>query len=232
MNLTPNAVGRLVLALACVLGCGFEDVARPTGREPIVGGPCEGCETVFVGMPDRFTSQSRIAPTGEPGEPMRIMGQVKHADGTPAPGTIVYAYHTNAGGIYPRDRERHGAQAVRHGTLRGWASADKDGRYQFDTIRPGGYPNSADPQHIHMHVIEPGRCTYYIDDIMFRDDPRLTPDKIERINRNRGGPGILMLRRDEHGVWIVERDIHLGQGVPDYPARARGDGKAAREPGM
>jgi len=181
-----------------------------------VGGPCEGCESVFERLPEEVPSSSRIAPTGEQGEPLVIQGRVTHRDGSPAPGTIIYAYHTDTEGIYPRDESLRGLAAYRHGRLRGWARADDNGKYRFETIRPGGYPGSDQPQHVHMHVIEPGRCTYYIDDIIFTDDPRLTPGLIEQYNHGRGGPGIVT-PRDEEGVWFVERDIVLGERIPDYP---------------
>lgn len=183
--------------------------------EPILGGPCEGCEAVFQGCPAQLEAETRIAPADEPGEPLRIEGLVHHADGAPAPGIIVYAYHTNSSGIYPRDESLKGTAAYRHGTLRGWAQADAEGRYRFDTIRPGGYPGSTLPVHIHMHVIEPGRGTYYIDDIVFTDDPRLTDDVRQRYDHGRGGSGIVTPNRLGDGIWVVERNIVLGLGVDD-----------------
>lgn len=189
---------------------------RPIGHEPIVGGPCEGCEAVFQGLPDEVPTVARIAPRDEPGDPMRIEGRVVLADGTSAPGTIVYAYHTDIQGVYPRDERYRGRAAFRHGRLRGWARVDESGHYRFDTVRPAGYPDSRIPQHVHMHVIEPGRCTYYISDIVFDDDPRLTPDLRARYDSGRGGSGVVATTRDADGIWRVERDIVLGEGVPGY----------------
>jgi protocatechuate 3,4-dioxygenase beta subunit len=66
-----------------------------------------------------------------------------------------------------------------------------------------------------MHVIEPGRCTYYIEDVLFDDDPLLTP--LERSRReNRGGIGLAVPLREGSG-WVVTRDIVLGAAVPGYP---------------
>jgi len=191
--------------------------ARP--REPILELPCEGCEAVFEGLPTTLTSASRIAPASEPGQPLRIVGTVRDGKGRPAAGVIVYAYHTNARGIYPTN-ERLRAAGYRHGRLRGWAMTDEKGRYRFDTIRPAGYPNTDLPQHVHMHVIEVGRFSYYIDDIMFEDDPRLTPEMRRRMSSKRGGSGLARPRKDG-GVWIVVRDIVLGQNIPGYPGVAR-----------
>lgn len=185
-------------------------------RERIAGLPCEGCDAVFVQMPPSIPTQARIAPAAEPGEAMHVQGLVLDTKGGPVPGVIVYAYHTNAGGIYPRDPSLNGSSADRHGRLRSWVRSDAQGRYRFDTIRPGGYPGSGVPQHIHLHVIEPDRCTYYIDDIVFRDDPRLAPHLQRYTPERRGGDGITVPERDSEGVWQVTRDIRLGMHIGDY----------------
>ena len=185
-------------------------------REPVVGLPCEGCEAVFDGMPDSLAWSARIAPPDEPGEALRIEGVVRDGNGRPVAGVVVYAYHTDEEGIYPRDERRRG-YAARHGRLHGWARTAAGGRYRFDTIRPAGYPGTDIPQHVHMHVIEPGRCTYYIDDIHFADDPRLSDAVRRRLTTGRGGSGLAMPVRDADGLWRVTRDIVLGENVPGYP---------------
>lgn len=213
-------VGRpamMALVAACLLGASAcaqaEAPSRERPREPVVGLPCEGCEAVFEGLPESLASSARIAPVGEPGEPMRIEGTVLDASGKPASGVIVYAYHTNDRGIYPRTGRSGERAATRHGALRGWALSDGNGRYRFETIRPAGYPQTDIPAHVHMHVIEPGRCTYYIDDILFEDDPRLTESHRRQLDRGRGGSGVVSPRRDPNGAWVVTRDIHLGRGI-------------------
>ena len=188
--------------------------AQAAARVPVVGLPCEGCEAVFVGLPEAPTSTSRIAPEDEPGESMRIEGTVYDAAGRPAAGVIVYAYHTDATGAYPSD-ERLRGDAARHGRLRGWAISDVRGRYRFDTIRPASYPDAVTPAHVHMHIIEVACCTYYIDSIQFDDDPRLTPEERERDSEGRGGPAVVQPER-RGDVWRVRRDIILGEGVPGY----------------
>ena len=177
-------------------------------QEPVVGLPCEGCELVMDGMPEVLTLEGRIAPAGEPGEPLTVDGTVYDADGSPAPGIIVYAYQTDANGIYPRG-------PTGHGRLRGWAKTDADGRYRFTTIRPGAYPGRDIPQHIHLHILEPGNVTYYIDDITFTDDP-LLPDTERTRTTCRGGCGVSEPWRDGDGTWRVRRDIVLGLEIPGY----------------
>lgn len=184
------------------------DAARVTGEEVVVGQPCEGCEHVFAGLPSQLSTTARLAPPAQPGEPLRVSGTVKNTAGVPQANVVIYAYQTDRGGIYPR-------AATRHGALRGWVRTDAKGRYVFSTIRPGAYPGANIPQHIHMHVIEPGRCTYYIGDVLFADDPFLTAPHRQRERNARGGSGIVRPAGSKSG-WTVNRDITLGLNVPGY----------------
>lgn len=193
---------QVVAILLLAAGCA-------AAHEPVIGGPCEGCELVFVGMPEEIGPVARIAPTAESGEPMVLEGTVTERAGRPVPGVIVYAYHTDAAGVYP-------SASTRHGRLRGWVRSDQDGDYRFDSIRPGPYPGRTTPAHVHLHVIEPGRATYWIDSVEFSDDP-LLPEASRRPDPSaRGGPGVVTPTRDAEGVWHVRRDIVLGHSIPGY----------------
>jgi protocatechuate 3,4-dioxygenase beta subunit len=198
---------RTLLVRATAFTATLTSGANAAPRESVIGGPCQGCEWVFDGQPDLLRSQARIAPVDELGAPMVIEGTVKTIRGVPAPGVIVYAYHTNRTGIYPH-------AANRHGTLRGWARTDTQGRYRFDTIRPGAYPSRDVPEHVHMHVIEPGIGTYYIENLEFQDDPLNS----KRPREDRGGDGFVLPVRN-NGVWQTYRDIVLGHNIPGYPRR-------------
>ncbi len=194
-------------------------------RERIVGLPCEGCESVFEGRTSTLTSTARIGRIDEPGEHMVLNGIVRNRARQPVAGVIVYAYQTNSNGIYPTDENRLGQASHRHGKLRAWAKTNAQGEYEFETIRPAGYPGTDLPQHIHMHIIEPGRCTYYIDDVMFLDDPLLTATKRRQLTGGRGGDGVSMPTRVQgrNGVlqWRLSRDIMLGEKISGYDGCAR-----------
>lgn len=218
-------VRHVLVAIGLLVG-GFACSARPDAdlgrREPIVGLPCEGCEAVFEGLPTDVDWRTRIAAVAEPGERMQLEGTVRDAAGRVVGGVLVYAYHTDARGLYPRATAPPGPAAARHGRLRGWAKSDARGRYRFDTIRPAGYPDSDLPAHVHMHVLEPGRCTYYIDDLLFADDPRLTSNRRQAMTPGRGGDGVASPTQDARGTWRAVRDIVLGANIPGYPAREVG----------
>ncbi len=215
------AFSRAVLALAFLMPAACDapasDHAAATAINrpvPVIGHPCEGCEAVFDGMPAAIPSSSRIVSVGEPGVPMRISGRVLDRAGRARAGVVIYAYQTDHSGIYPRPAQPLGREAMRHGRLRGWVRSDAQGRYAIDTIRPGSYPGEDVAEHVHMHVLEPGCFTYYIDDVMFLDDPKLSAEE-RREARGTGGNGILRPLIVD-GRWQVERDIVLGLGVPGH----------------
>ena len=133
---------------------------------------------------------------------MVIEGTVATMRGAAAPGVIVYAYHTDHNGIYP-------LAANRHGRLRGWALTDAQGRYHFDTIRPGAYPSRNVAEHVQMHVIEPGIGTDRIDNLVFEDDPL---NSLHSREQRGGDESMSPVRRN--GDWQARRDNVLRRNVP------------------
>lgn len=173
---------------------------------------CEDCELMLQGMPTSLSWATTISTSEDPGEPLVVSGTIYKSDGkTPAPGVILYVYHTDQKGKYTPSKAQ--VNGRRHGHLRGWMKSDERGRYEFTTIRPGSYPNSNNPQHIHPIIQEPGSSYYWIDEYLFEDDPLLT-DKEKAHQPKRGGSGILALKKNDKGIWIAKRDIILGLNVP------------------
>jgi protocatechuate 3,4-dioxygenase beta subunit len=182
----------------------LDDLAGQDRVEPLPA--CEWCGATEA--PEELSWETRIAGPDEPGEPLVISGKVLEADGeTPAPGVVVYLYHTNAAGVYAKRGDETG-NGRRHGYLRAWLRSGPDGRYRFTTIRPAPYPNRTEPAHIHAVLLEPGKPEYWIDSFMFEGDPFITPE-VRAPLRNRGGPGIVRLEKDENGTWRGHRDIVL-----------------------
>lgn len=217
MPTLPRAALALALVLLAACDAPASDRAAATAINrpvPVIGHPCEGCEAVFDGMPAEIPSSIRLVPFGELGVPMRITGRVLDGSGRARAGVVIYAYQTDRTGIYPRPAQRLGFDAMRHGRLRGWVRSDAQGRYAIDTIRPGSYPGEDVAEHVHMHVLEPGCFTYYIDDLMFLDDPKLSAEE-RRQAHGTGGNGFLRPVMAD-GRWQVERDVVLGLGVPGH----------------
>lgn len=183
-----------------------------------VGGPCEGCEAIYE-TPiefDKLNYIDTLPDYNESGPKLVISGIVYKKDGTtPAPGVVIYVYHTDQKGYYPKKGDETG-WGKRHGYLRGWMRTNDKGEYRFYTLRPAPYPNGNDPAHIHAIIKEPDKNEYYIDDFVFDDDKLVDERYLNRV-RNQGGSGIVSLTKNEEGVLIGKRDIFLGKNIPDYP---------------
>lgn len=202
----------LSVFVAAISLVGYSQAMQKPDR--VVGDSCEDCDMMFGGMPATLSWQTTIAGPDEPGERLIISGTIYKRDGkTPAPDVILYVYHTDSKGNYsPAPKQ---TQAKRHGHLRGWIKTDASGRYEFKTIRPGSYPNSKNPQHIHPIIKEPGTTLYWIDEFLFKDDPLLSEQEKTR-NEGRGGTGVMELKKNEKGVRMGKRDIILGKNIPNY----------------
>jgi len=201
-----HSPGHVVLALALVAA------ASPAAAQPASpSDPLPTCEWCGAAEAPRGVGPAvTIAGAAEPGERLIVTGTVLQADGrTPAAGVLIYAYHTNAAGVYPKRGDERG-NARRHGYLRGWMRTGADGRYRIETIRPGTYPSRADPAHIHLTVVPPGAAEQSVDDVVFEDDPLVTPAYRARV-RERGGSGIVRATRTAGDTLRAVRDIHLGR---------------------
>jgi protocatechuate 3,4-dioxygenase, beta subunit len=200
----------LVFAVSCFTGCG------QTGKkDKAVGGRCEGCEAALEFKSKNLNSVDTLPDFNDEGPKLIVTGTVFRPDGqTPASDVILYVYHTNQEGEYPKKgNEQNWSQ--RHGYIRGWIKTGKDGRYTFYTLRPAAYPGREIPEHIHALIKEDGFTPYFIDDYLFDDDPILTaPHRADQPKR--GGNGIVKPVKTADGTQCVTRDITLGLHVIDY----------------
>lgn len=134
-----------------------------------------------------------IAGADEPGERMVVTGRVADADGRGIAGLTVHLYHTDKDGYYNRDEP--GDEPVKLcGTLR----TGEDGRFSYETVRPGSYPGRGVPAHVHYEVWGEGVSRQDFE-LRFADDPL----------NGRASASVLPIEKDEEGVWRVEQTLVL-----------------------
>ena len=121
--------------------------------------------------PNDAPSSADVALPNEPGERLEVNGVVYAAEGrTPVTSASVYVYHTDARGYYRPDD----AMGNRNPRLMALLRTNGQGRYSYRTIRPGSYPGTRVPKHIHYEVTAEGHGTR-IFEIVFEDDPVRDP---------------------------------------------------------
>jgi protocatechuate 3,4-dioxygenase beta subunit len=203
---------KIFILLFAVTSC--QSQSKKIDDNKLVGGPCEGCEAIFEYGNKKLTATDTL-PGFQNNEPkIQILGTVFNKDGkTPVANVILYVYHTNREGIYEKKGDEKG-WGQRHGFIRTWLKTDAKGNYSFYSFRPAAYPNRLEPEHIHITVKEPGYREYYIDDIMFADDPKFVKLDKQKLNK-RAGSGVVELVL-ENGILTARRDIILGLNIPNY----------------
>lgn len=102
---------------------------------------------------------------GDPGMPLTVSGTVFNTRGDVVPDAKIEIWHADHHGFYDIDGYRFRAMLI----------AGRDGRYSFDSIMPGHYPDRV-CQHIHYLVTSPGyqpliTQLYFATDPVFEGDP-------------------------------------------------------------
>lgn len=191
---------------------------KQPGTAKIVGGGCEGCELMYVEMPEIISSEHTSIGWETGNQKLMLTGKVFQPDGkTPAPGVIIYYWHTDDEGLYSSNSQTP-KEVKEHGKLRGWVKSDKNGRYTIKTSRPAAYPNDKIPQHIHLSIKEPDISNEYYADLYFDDDP-LYLNYMEKYGKLDRAGNELLKTVSEDQIQIAEHDIVLGLNIPDYPSK-------------
>jgi protocatechuate 3,4-dioxygenase beta subunit len=171
--------------------------AAPLRASSLGDGPCATAASAIT-----------IAGPREPGQRMVVSGQVFLPDGrTPAAGIIMFAWHTDAKGLYSDDH------SVMHPRLRGWMKTDAQGRYEYRSIRPAPYPQRNSPAHVHVQFWGPGIAAQFAQELNFDDDPLVKPEDRRR-SAELGRFAFVRPAELRDGVLYVTQDFHLHGAAP------------------
>lgn len=223
-------MSKLLFCITFLVACstfascsGQKTAPASASKNEIVGGGCDGCELMYVGMPKKFSSSVISSGWNETGQKLIISGNVFQLDRkTPAPDVVIYFWQTDHAGYYsPKDGMDE--KARRHGHIRGWVKTDNEGRYSIQTIRPAPYPDETMPAHIHLAIKEPDVASeYYTDEINFEDDTLLMAHFKTHPPEKRGGSAVVKVA-SKGNVQTATHNIILGMNIPNYPAKPVSD---------
>lgn len=141
--------------------------------------PCFGARDVAAQDADLT-----IGHAGEPlGERITIAGRVTDTHGRPIAGQLVEIWQANAAGRYIHQRDQHPAPLDPNFTGAGRCLTDADGRYRFQTIKPGPYPwrnhlNAWRPAHVHFSLFGTQFTQRLVTQMYFPGDPLFVLDPI------------------------------------------------------
>ncbi|MEZ5756892.1 MAG: hypothetical protein R3D86_01575 [Emcibacteraceae bacterium] len=124
---------------------------------------------------------TRLAP-GRPraeGEPIIVIGKVTDEFGRPIKNSLIEIWNANKYGRYTHIEDHSGLALDPNFLGIGRTLTDRNGNYEFWTIRPGAYLARPDinrwrPKHIHMSIR--GGSSRLITQMYFKDDPHNDSD--------------------------------------------------------
>jgi protocatechuate 3,4-dioxygenase beta subunit len=138
----------------------LSELTGPTQPERLL----ETCDGDFAGS----------TPSGAKaiGQLISVSGQVTDEDGAPIAGALIEIWQANSAGKYIHEWDRHQAPIDPNFTGQGRFLTDREGRYRFRTIKPGGYPVMESdwwwrPPHIHFSIFGPSWMSRFITQIFF-----------------------------------------------------------------
>jgi protocatechuate 3,4-dioxygenase beta subunit len=156
------------------------------------------------------TSRTTIVTPKELGESLVVTGGVVDGDGRPVKQAVMYLYQTSAKGWYS-DRAAHISAHEgdrKYARLFGYLKTDAEGRFELRTIRPGGYPDSDLPAHIHVEIERVDKkAGNFTTEVQFDDDPRLTATWRQRSRQE--GFVIGKVKKDSENRQQVEVELKM-----------------------
>ncbi len=151
------------------------------------------------------SSSVTVASANEHGLRLVITGTIYKSDGkTPLAGAVMYLYQTDASGVYSR-----GTNSSRNPRLKGSLKTGADGRYEIRTIKPGSYPGSRNPAHIHATLTPPGGKGRWIDEFLFDGNPFLKKEDYQKFAGKGTFSSIMKVDKGNDGVLRCVRDIKV-----------------------
>jgi protocatechuate 3,4-dioxygenase alpha subunit len=147
------------------------------------------------------------------GERVRIEGRVLDGDGAPIPDAMVEVWQANAAGRYRHPADTREAIPLDPSFIGfGRSGTDEDGRYWFETIRPGPVPFDASHMqapHLNVMVFARGLLNHLATRLYFADEPANATDPVLALVPAERRETLLARRQDAAGIALYRLDLIL-----------------------
>ncbi len=141
------------------------------------------------------------------GERIRIEGGVLDGEGLPVPDALVEIWQANTHGRYNHPADRRQAPLDPSFVGFGRSGTDEDGRYWFETVKPGTVPFDGErlqAPHICVTVFARGLLNHAVTRLYFEDEPANATDPV------------LQLVPEERRATLLARPELIGGGMVVY----------------
>jgi protocatechuate 3,4-dioxygenase alpha subunit len=154
--------------------------------------------------------QLLVAP-GTSGERIRVEGRVLDGDGLGVPDALVELWQANSHGCYVHPADTRGLPLDPAFSGYGRTGSDAEGRFWFETIRPGPVPfdeSTLQAPHLSLTIFARGLLNHLFTRLYFADEPANASDPI-LLRVPAGRRHTLIAERSEQGTAIYRLDIVL-----------------------
>jgi catechol 1,2-dioxygenase len=157
------------------------------------------------------------------GEPLAVAGFVKDLEGKAVPGAIVDVWQASPVGLYENQDEGQSDH-----NLRGRFETNSEGRFDFRTVRPKGYPVPVDgpcgellraqdrypyrPAHLHFMIAKEGYKTL-VTQVFPDDDETIASDVVFGVTPGLSG----RFDRKADGTWKLDYEFVMQPGKRRIP---------------
>jgi len=147
------------------------------------------------------------------GERIRIEGCVRDAEGRPIEDAMIEIWQANSHGRYNHPLDEQDKPLDPEFMGHGRTSTDVNGKYRFETIKPGSVPgpgNTAQAPHINVIVFARGMLSHAFTRIYFENDSDNRNDPVLMSIEDEAYRNTLIARQEETaGVVIYRFDIRF-----------------------
>ena len=148
------------------------------------------------------------------GEKIRIEGGVFDGDGVPVPDALIEIWQADDAGRYAHPAD---TRALPNARFKGFGRSptDSEGRYAFDTIKPGAVPGpngTMQAPHIAVNLFSRGVLKQMVTRIYFSDE-----------TANNGDLILNLVPQDRRATLIATRQDRNGQAVYAFDFRMQGE---------